>query len=296
VKGLLNSAATVPANFLDNGLLDATVSAGTGIPTNVLVNTASQINESIATNLSNSTTSSGLTNSTNSIAGTLSQMIPGAKDFTSWIIDAQKQDGLVKVLAEPNIVAISGQEGRFLVGGEIMIPVTGREGEVTLESKEFGIGLSFTPTVLEEGRMNIRVSSAVTDLISINPVRLSARKAATTVQLRDGQSLAIGGLLQDNFREAVQRFPVLGEIPILGTLFRSSEYRKEKTELLIVVTPRLVKPLAPDYILPTDGFVEPSRSELLFGGKMEGGKSQTDQSAPKANAEPKPASGGFEMK
>jgi pilus assembly protein CpaC len=284
VKGLLNSAATVPANFLDNGILSATVPAGTAIPTNVLLNNSGLANEAISTG------------STNSIASALSQMIPGAKDFTSWLIDAQKTDGLVKILAEPNIVAISGQEGRFLVGGEIMIPVTGREGEVTLESKEFGVGLSFTPTVLEEGRINIKVLSAVTDLINLNPATFSARKAATTVQLRDGQSLAIGGLLQDNFSETVKRFPVLGEIPILGTLFRSTDYQKKKTELLIVVTPRLIKPLAPDYILPTDGFVEPSRSELLFEGKMEGRKTRDDQSESKPAAAAQPASGGFEMK
>lgn len=218
------------------------------------------------------------------------------QDFTSWLIDAQKTDGLVKILAEPNIVAISGQEGRFLAGGEIMIPVTGREGEVTLESKEFGVGLSFTPTVLEEGRINIKVLSAVTDLINLNPATFSARKAATTVQLRDGQSLAIGGLLQDNFNETIKRFPVLGEIPILGTLFRSSDYQKKKTELLIVVTPRLIRPLAPNYLLPTDAFVEPSRSELLFEGKMEGRKTENDQSESTPAANQQPASGGFEMK
>ena len=117
-----------------------------------------------------------------------------------------------------------------------------------------------------------------------------------TVQLHEAQSLAIGGLLQDNFREQVKRFPILGEIPVLGALFRSSEYRKEKSELLVVVTPRLVKPLAPNYILPTDGFVEPSRSELLFEGRMEGAKSQKESTDPKASTEPKPASGGFEMK
>lgn len=218
------------------------------------------------------------------------------QDFTKWLVDAQKTDGLVKILAEPNIVAISGQEGRFLAGGEIMIPVTGRDGEVTLESKEFGVGLSFTPTVLEEGRINIKVLSGVTELINLSPATFSGRKVATTVQLRDGQSLAIGGLLQDNFREQVKRFPFLGEIPIIGALFRSSEFQKNKTELLIVVTPRLIKPLAPDYVLPTDGFVEPSRSEFLFEGKMEGRKSQDGQSGTGPAADRQPASGGFEMK
>lgn len=236
------------------------------------------------------------------------------QDFTSWLIDAQKTDGLVKILAEPNIVATSGQEGSFLAGGEIMIPVPGEDGTVTLESKTFGVGLSFTPTVLDGGRINIKVAPEVSDFVGFNTVASTAlgaqtvvptfttRRVNTTVQLLEGQSLAIGGLLQDNFREQVERFPILGEIPVLGALFRSSEYRKEKSELLIVVTPRLVKPLAPNYILPTDGFVEPSRSELLFEGKMEGAKPQKESNDPKApteskaSTESKPASGGFEMK
>jgi len=230
------------------------------------------------------------------------------QDFTSWLVDAQKTDGLVKILAEPNIVAISGQEGSFLAGGEIMIPVPEDNGAITLQPKEFGVGLRFTPTVLDKGRINIKVSPEVTDLVGFNPVATSGlgstvvvptfttRRTSTTVQLRDGQSLAIGGLLQDNFREQVKRFPILGEIPVIGTLFRSSEYQKNKTELMIVITPRLIKPLAPDYTLPTDGFVEPSRSELLFEGKMEGGKPQNGQSDPKASAEQQPAQGGFELK
>jgi pilus assembly protein CpaC len=230
------------------------------------------------------------------------------QDFTSWLVDAQKTDGLVKILAEPNIVAISGQEGSFLAGGEIMIPVPQTNGTVGLEGKTFGVGLRFTPTVLEEGRINIKVAPEVTDLVGFNPVATSGlgstvvvptfttRRVNTTVQLREGQSLAIGGLLQDNFNEQVKRFPVLGEIPILGALFRSSEYQKNKTELLIVVTPRLIKPLAPDYTLPTDAFVEPSRSEFLFDGRMEGGKSQRGQSDAKTSVDQKPASGGFELK
>jgi pilus assembly protein CpaC len=231
------------------------------------------------------------------------------QDFTSWLIDAQKTDGLVKILAEPNIVAISGQAGSFLAGGEIMIPVPGADGTVTLQSKTFGVGLSFTPTVLDGGRINIKVAPEVSDFVGFNTVASTAlgaqsvvptfttRRVNTTVQLAEGQSLAIGGLLQDNFREQVKRFPILGEIPVLGALFRSSEYRKEKSELLVVVTPRLVKPLAPNYVLPTDGFVEPSRSELLFEGKMEGKKSDSTQSehAGTAPAAEQPALSGFEM-
>lgn len=235
------------------------------------------------------------------------------QDFTSWLIDAQKKDGLVKILAEPNIVAISGQEGSFLAGGEFLIPVPQANGTMSLESKQFGVGLKFTPTVLEADRINIKVSPEVTDLVGFSNVAttglgatvlvptLTTRRISTTVQLREGQSLAIGGLLSDNFREQVARFPLLGEIPILGALFRSSEFQKNKTELLVVVTPRLVKPLQPDYRLPTDGFIEPSRSEFFFEGKMEGSPQEpvSAEEAPKAESQPAAAataSDGFQMK
>jgi pilus assembly protein CpaC len=132
---------------------------------------------------------------------------------------------------------------------------------------------------------------------------LTTRRVSTTVELREGQSLAIGGLLSDNFRESVNRFPVLGEIPILGALFRSSEFQKNKTELLIVVTPRLVKPLPPNFVLPTDNFKEPSRSEFFFGGKMEAAppepptEGKAPQAAEKDAVSPQQdQSAGFEMK
>lgn len=229
-------------------------------------------------------------------------MISGAKTgATNKLIDidAEKDDGLVKILAEPNIVAISGQEGSFLAGGEIMIPVPQAQGTVTLESKQFGVGVRFTPIVLEDGRIQMRVLPEVTDLVGFTTVAttglgaavlvptLTTRRASTTVELREGQSLAIGGLLQDGVREQINRFPVLGEIPVLGALFRSSEFQKNKTELLIVVTPRLIKSLAPGYKLPTDGFKEPTRSEFLFGGKLEGKPAETP--APETPAPAKPA-------
>ncbi len=220
---------------------------------------------------------------------------PLNKDFSSFLMDASKKDGLVKILAEPNIVAISGQEGSFLAGGEILIPVPGPDGGVVLQSKQFGVGLSFTPTVLEDGRIHMRVVPEVTGLVGFTAVAttglgattlvptLTTRRVATTVELREGQSLAIGGLLTDTVRESIKRFPVLGEIPILGALFRSSEYQTDKTELMIVVTPRLLKPLAPDYQLPTDAFKEPSRSEFFLEGRMEG-KQEAPQEAPQPAA------------
>jgi pilus assembly protein CpaC len=207
-----------------------------------------------------------------------------AEDSAAFLIDAEKKDEVVKILAEPNIVAISGQEASFLAGGEILIPVYsgGASGSVTLQPKQFGIGLRFTPTVLEEGRINLMVNPEVSELVAIEEVAstglgaivavptFKTRRVATTVQLRDGQSLAIGGLLQDDFKETIKRFPVLGEIPILGALFSSSNYQMNKTELMIVVTPRLVQPLQPDYTLPTDAFIRPGRGEFLLQGNLEG--------------------------
>jgi len=207
-----------------------------------------------------------------------------AEDSAAFLIDAEKKDEVVKILAEPNIVAISGQEASFLAGGEILIPVYsgGASGSVTLQPKQFGIGLRFTPTVLEEGRINLTVNPEVSELVAIEEVAstglgaivavptFKTRRVSTTVQLRDGQSLAIGGLLQDDFKETISRFPVLGEIPILGALFSSSNYQMNKTELMIVVTPRLVQPLQPNYTLPTDAFIRPGRGEFLLQGNLEG--------------------------
>lgn len=233
--------------------------------------------------------------------------------LTALGIDAQKNDGLIKILAEPSIVAISGQEGSFLAGGEILIPVPqgGTTGGITMESKEFGVGLRFTPTVLEDGIIQMRVSPEVTDLVGFTNVvtnasaqssvivpTLTTRRVSTAVELRDGQSLAIGGLLQNNVKHAIDRFPVLGEIPVLGALFRSNEYKTDKTELLIVVTPRLVKPLDANYALPTDSFVEPNRFQRMLKGTHEGAKEQPATSPAKSDS-PNPqtsAPSGFEMK
>ena len=201
-------------------------------------------------------------------------------------LDAEKKDSLIKILAEPNVMAISGQEGSFLAGGRILIPVgqdvVGGLGRVTLEEKEFGVGLKFTPTVLSGGRINLRVSPEVSELSregigisSVNGSRsvlplITTRRASTTVQLADGQSFAIGGLIKNNVTANIKAFPVLGEIPILGALFRSSDFQRDRTELVFIVTPRLVKPLPSDYRLPTDGVLDPSRRDLFIDGKLEG--------------------------
>ncbi len=230
----------------------------------------------------------------------------------SFAFDAEKDDGLVKILAEPNIMAISGQEGAFLAGGKIFIPVSSsnQNGILTigLEEREFGVGLKFTPTVLEGGLINLKVAPEVSELspagisisaagtsnASILPV-ITTRRASTTVQLYDGQSFAIGGLIKNNVTQNISAFPMLGEIPVLGALFRSSSFQSDKSELLIVVTPHLVKPLPPDYRLPTDSFVEPSRSEFFLGGKMEGSEPSSQNFGKKAPSSSQTPS-GFEVK
>lgn len=229
-------------------------------------------------------------------------------------IDAEKQDGLIRILAEPNIMALSGQTGKFLSGGRIFIPVARDEDTITLEEKEFGIRLAFTPTVLAGGRIHLKVAPEVSELsqtgsaftttptttgdsvTSILP-SFTVRNAETTVQLMDGQSFAIAGLIKNNSTQSVKRFPVLGEIPIIGALFRSSEFQDDKTELVFVVTPRLAKPLPLDYSLPTDNVVPPTRSEFFLGGKMEGTPAPKAAPADKpAAAAPTQGAGGFEMR
>jgi pilus assembly protein CpaC len=202
-------------------------------------------------------------------------------------LDAQKNDGLIKVLAEPTVMAISGQEASFLAGGKIFIPVsqdgTGGLQRVTLEEKEYGIAVKFTPTVLEGGRINLRVQPEVSELnregIGISAAGSTAtavlpsfttRRASTTVQLFDGQSFAIGGLIKNNVTTNIKAFPGLGEIPILGALFRSSDFQSDRTELVFIVTPHLAQPLPPDHKLPTDDYTQPNRFDFFLRGKMEG--------------------------
>jgi pilus assembly protein CpaC len=200
-------------------------------------------------------------------------------------IDGQKDDGLVRILAEPNIMAISGQQASFLSGGKIFIPVAQSNSNgvpvMTLEEKEFGIGVKFTPTVLGNSRINLKMVSEVSDLsqtgspfTSINGVTavipsLSVRRADTTVQLNDGQSLVIAGLIKNNITEAVKRFPGLGEIPVLGALARSTEFQTDQTELMFVITPRMVQALAEAPRVPTDNHVPPSRAERYLNGALE---------------------------
>jgi pilus assembly protein CpaC len=235
-------------------------------------------------------------------------------------LDAERRDGLVRVLAEPNIVAISGQEASFLSGGTIFIPVSRTDvgtglPTITLEEKEFGVGLRFTPTVLEGDRINLRVTPEVSELnprgspftqtngiTTIFP-SFTTRRAQTTVQLTDGQSFAIAGLIKNNVTETISRFPILGDLPILGALFRSSEFQTDMTELMFIVTPRLVKPLPAAFATPTDNWVPPNRLEFFVNGQLEGSghpdvpPATPQQRSPQTAGQPAaPASGGFQLK
>ncbi|WP_375539988.1 type II and III secretion system protein family protein [Rugamonas brunnea] len=220
----------------------------------------------------------------NFLSGTVRGMVDASKSNGSqFTVEAEKQDGLVRILAEPTVMAISGQEGSFLAGGKIFIPVAQDNNKVTLEEKEFGVGLRFTPTVLAGGRINLRVAPEVSELsregVGISAAGFSGgavlplittRRAATTVELMDGQSFAIGGLIKNNQVSNIHALPVLGELPVLGALFRSTDFQHDRSELLFVVTAHLVKPLPANYALPTDAISTPGRAELFLGGRMEG--------------------------
>ncbi|HXV25089.1 MAG TPA: type II and III secretion system protein family protein [Alphaproteobacteria bacterium] len=219
------------------------------------------------------------------------------------LFDALEDKGLVKTLAEPTLIALSGDTASFLAGGEFPVPVaqsssTSAVGGVsvitpviTVEFKEFGVGLSFTPTVLGDGLINLAVKPEVSAIdtspdrsVTVSGFRIPAlttRRASTTVELRDGESFAIAGLLQNDFADQIRAFPWLGDLPILGTLFRSTAYQRQETELVIVVTPRLVKPArAGELAAPTDRFVAPTEADLFLMGRTEDPTSGTEAAGP----------------
>jgi pilus assembly protein CpaC len=195
----------------------------------------------------------------------------------SAMLNLLETNGLAKVLAEPTLVTLSGQEARFLAGGEIPIPLASALGQVSVEWKKVGVILRFTPTVLGEGTIHLRLAAEVSDLDPASAVTIagttvpgiSSRQSETTVRLGDGQSFAIAGLLSDRVRSQVDQVPGLGSIPIIGALFRSSAYQREETELLVVVTARLARPVAPEAVqpLPTErAGIEPGNLDFFLLG------------------------------
>ncbi len=186
----------------------------------------------------------------------------------------------MRTLAQPNLIALSGETASFLAGGEFPVP-TGvtQNGQVSIEFKAFGVSLEFTPTLLEDGLINMVVAPEVSELdvtagIDLNGLRipgLRTRRALTTLELRDGQAFAMAGLIQSNFRDTINAIPMLGKIPIIGALFRSTSYSRNETELVIIVTPRLVRPVKAGTLLtlPTDRVQDPSDTDLFLMGQAE---------------------------
>lgn len=206
------------------------------------------------------------------------------------VLDSLESKGLAKTLAEPTLVALSGEKASFLAGGEFPIPVvqggTGGGGGgggggqgISIEFKPFGVSLGFTPTILADGVINLVVEPEVSSIdptasITLNDIvipGLQTRRASTTLELRDGESFAIAGLIRQDFSTTVRQVPLLGSIPIIGSLFRSSGFKRGETELLIVVTPRLVQPIKPGQVaLPTDRVGEPAEVDLFLLGRTDG--------------------------
>ncbi|HXU61987.1 MAG TPA: type II and III secretion system protein family protein [Polyangia bacterium] len=200
----------------------------------------------------------------------------------SAILNILEQSGLAKMLAEPTLVALSGQEAKFLVGGEFPIPMSSSLGAISVLWKKFGIILSFTPTVIADGALHLKLSAEVSDVdpsrsVTIGGISipgLTSRQSETTVRLADGQSFAIAGLLSDKIQSTVSKIPLLGDLPILGALFRSVNYQRNETELLVVVTAHLAKPVAPHDAphLPTDNELnDPNDVQLFLFGSVGGG-------------------------
>ncbi len=190
--------------------------------------------------------------------------VSGSSYDLNALFDALADDGLVTVLAEPNLTALSGETASFLAGGEFPIPVGADDDTITIQFKQFGVSLSFTPTILSENRISMRVRPEVSQLSNAAAIvlervqipSLTTRWAETTVELGSGQSFAIAGLLQDNTRQDFSKFPGLGDIPILGALFQSERFERNETELVILVTPYIVKPVSErELALPTDPYV-----------------------------------------
>ncbi len=192
------------------------------------------------------------------------------------LLEALESKGVVRTLAEPNLTALSGQEAKFLGGGEYPIPILTTQG-IAIVYKPFGVELNFTPTVIDGDAINLQINAAVSAIdttvtieaggFSINAFK--RRETSTTVEMRDGESFAVAGLLQDDFRNLNTQLPWLGDVPILGTLFRSADYQRNQSELVIIITPHLVTPTKGDtYALPTDRVRLPTEREFFLNGEV----------------------------
>lgn len=257
-----------------------------------------------------STSSTGVvTPPTVTIPSTGTALTAAGKLFGLDILSAlqlSEADGLVATLAEPTLTALSGETASFLAGGEFPVPISQSLGSVTIEYKQYGVGLAFTPYVLANGRISMRVRPEVSELSNEGSIRLNGfnvpalttRRAETTVELGSGQSFMIAGLLRNTNTNDVNKAPFLGDLPIIGMLFRSTKYRRAETELVIVVTPYLVRPVSGQLALPTDGYRAPTDGQRVFGGqtfKGASGPAPSPTTVPVASAPAAAAAPGFKM-
>ncbi|SHI66193.1 pilus assembly protein CpaC [Shimia gijangensis] len=204
------------------------------------------------------------------------------------LLEALEQKGVVRTLSEPNLTALSGQEAKFLAGGEYPVPVSQENGAVTIEFKPFGVELNFIPRVVDGDLINLELETAVSAIDTANAYEdgtfsiaaFRRREASTTVELRDGESFAIAGLLEDDFQDKTGQIPWLGDIPVLGSLFRSAEYQRDQSELVIIITAHLVTPTHGEALaLPTDRIKPPSEKDLFLYGKVAKDKRPTSGAA-----------------
>ncbi len=218
------------------------------------------------------------TPATVTIPGTGSVLTGAGKLFGLDLLAAlqlSEADGLVTTLAEPTLTALSGETASFLAGGEFPVPISQSLGSVTIEYKQYGVGLAFTPYVLANGRISMRVRPEVSELSNEGTIRLNGfnvpalttRRAETTVELGSGQSFMIAGLLRNANTNDISKAPFLGDLPIIGMLFRSTKYRRAETELVIIVTPYLVRPVSGQLATPADGYRAPTDAQRVFGGQ-----------------------------
>lgn len=229
----------------------------------------------------------------------------GSSVDVAGVIDALETEGLISLLAEPNLTALTGETASFLAGGEFPVPIVDNDGEVTVSFKPFGVSLAFTPTILSSNRISLKVlpevsalsSSGAVNVNGLNIPALTTRRANTTVELGSGQSFAIAGLLQADSNQNVNEYPGLADIPILGALFRSTDFNRQETELVIIVTPYLVRPVSTNALLtPVDGFEIPDDFDRVVKGQTQRQKATpTNRSAQTPDYSGDFGPGGFQI-
>ena len=226
-----------------------------------------------------SETAAGVISGSSPFGFLIARMVAGGVS-TDVMINALEEKGIARSLAEPNLVALSGDTASFLAGGEYPIPVAGTLGQVTVDYKKYGVGLAFTPTVLGNSLINLKIEPEVSSIDTTHSVgipggisipALIVRRASTTVELRDGQSFMIGGLLQSDNKNQIEQLPWLGSVPVLGALFSSKSYQKNETDLAIIVTPRLVRPARPGDVIktPAEDVLPANDADFFLLGKAE---------------------------